>query len=127
MLRVRAILAPRLHVLDEIGYLPLNKEQADLFFQVVTKRYERGSVILQSLVRRLGEYVRRNRRPHQRHARPVAAPCRRHPDSGRQLRGALRAEGIDKVFSRREERRARSDKRRPERRGAYGSPGSGMR
>lgn len=44
----RAILGPRLLVLDEIGYLPLKKEQADLFFQVVAKRYEQGSVILTS-------------------------------------------------------------------------------
>ncbi len=44
----RAILGPRLLVIDEIGYLPLRKEQADLFFQVVAKRYEQGSVILTS-------------------------------------------------------------------------------
>lgn len=44
----RAILGPRLLILDEIGYLPLGKEQADLFFQVVAKRYEQGSVILTS-------------------------------------------------------------------------------
>lgn len=44
----RAILGPRLLVLDEIGYLPLKKDQADLFFQVVAKRYEQGSVILTS-------------------------------------------------------------------------------
>jgi DNA replication protein DnaC len=44
----RAILGPRLLILDEIGYLPLKKEQADLFFQVVAKRYEHGSVILTS-------------------------------------------------------------------------------
>ncbi len=44
----RAILGPRLLIVDEIGYLPLKKEQADLFFQVVAKRYEQGSVILTS-------------------------------------------------------------------------------
>jgi len=44
----RAILGPRLLVLDEIGYLPLRKEQADLFFQVVAKRYEQGAMILTS-------------------------------------------------------------------------------
>lgn len=44
----RAILGPRLLILDEIGYLPLKKEQADLFFQVVAKRYEQGSVIVTS-------------------------------------------------------------------------------
>lgn len=44
----RAILGPRLLILDEIGYLPLKKDQADLFFQVVAKRYEQGSVVLTS-------------------------------------------------------------------------------
>jgi len=44
----RGILGPSLLVLDEIGYLPLKKEQADLFFQVIAKRYEQGSVILTS-------------------------------------------------------------------------------
>jgi len=44
----RAILGPSLLVLDEIGYLPLKKDQSDLFFQVVAKRYEQGSVILTS-------------------------------------------------------------------------------
>lgn len=44
----RAILGPRLLILDEIGYLPLKKEQSDLFFQVIAKRYEQGSVILTS-------------------------------------------------------------------------------
>ena len=44
----RAILGPSLLILDEIGYLPLKKDQSDLFFQVVAKRYEQGSVILTS-------------------------------------------------------------------------------
>jgi DNA replication protein DnaC len=44
----RAILGPRLLILDEIGYLPLKKDQSDLFFQVVAKRYEQGSVVLTS-------------------------------------------------------------------------------
>ena len=44
----RAILGPSLLILDEIGYLPLKKDQSDLFFQVIAKRYEQGSVILTS-------------------------------------------------------------------------------
>ncbi|TVQ47666.1 MAG: AAA family ATPase [Gammaproteobacteria bacterium] len=44
----RAILGPRLLILDEIGYLPLHKQQADMFFQVIAKCYEQGSVILTS-------------------------------------------------------------------------------
>lgn len=44
----RAILGPSLLILDEVGYLPLKKDQADLFFHVIAKRYEQGSVILTS-------------------------------------------------------------------------------
>lgn len=44
----RAILGPRLLVIDEIGYLPFGREEANLFFNVVAKRYERGSMILTS-------------------------------------------------------------------------------
>ena len=35
-------------VIDEIGYLPLDDVGATLFFQLVTARYERGSIILTS-------------------------------------------------------------------------------
>ena len=44
----RAILGPRLLVVDEMGYLPFGREEATLFFNVVAKRYERGSMILTS-------------------------------------------------------------------------------
>ncbi|MFH5052071.1 ATP-binding protein, partial [Citrobacter freundii complex sp. 2024EL-00224] len=44
----RAILGPRLLVIDEIGYLPFGREEANLFFQVVAKRYEKGAMILTS-------------------------------------------------------------------------------
>ena len=38
----------RLLIIDEIGYLPLTRDQANLFFQVIAKRYEKGSVVLTS-------------------------------------------------------------------------------
>lgn len=38
----------RLLIIDEIGYLPLTRDQANLFFQVISKRYEKGSVIVTS-------------------------------------------------------------------------------
>lgn len=44
----RVVMGPRLLVIDEIGYLPFGREQANLFFNVIAKRYERGSVILTS-------------------------------------------------------------------------------
>lgn len=44
----RAVLAPRLLVIDEIGYLPFGRDEANLFFNVVSRRYERGSMVLTS-------------------------------------------------------------------------------
>jgi len=40
----------RLHLLiiDELGYMPITKEQANLLFQLISIRYEKGSVILTS-------------------------------------------------------------------------------
>jgi DNA replication protein DnaC len=38
----------KLLIVDEIGYLPMSCEQANLFFRVVARRYERGSMILTS-------------------------------------------------------------------------------
>lgn len=44
----RSVLAPKLLVIDEIGYLPFGREEANLFFSVIAKRYEQGSVIVTS-------------------------------------------------------------------------------
>lgn len=44
----RAVNLYRLLIIDEIGYLPLGREQANLFFQVAAKRYEKGAMILTS-------------------------------------------------------------------------------
>jgi DNA replication protein DnaC len=43
-----AIMSPRLLIIDEVGYLPMTREQAHQLFQIVAKRYEAGSVILTS-------------------------------------------------------------------------------
>ena len=39
---------PALLIIDEIGYLAMNRQQANLFFQVISARYEKGSIILTS-------------------------------------------------------------------------------
>lgn len=44
----RSVLGPKLLVIDEIGYLPFGREEANLFFNVIAKRYEQGSVIVTS-------------------------------------------------------------------------------
>lgn len=39
---------PKLLIIDELGYLPLEPDAAHLFFQLVSRRYERGSILLTS-------------------------------------------------------------------------------
>ena len=43
-----AVLGPRLLIIDELGYLPFGRDEANLFFQVVAKRYEKGAIIVTS-------------------------------------------------------------------------------
>jgi len=43
---LKAYVAPRLLVIDELGYLPMDKRGADLIFQVISARYERGATII---------------------------------------------------------------------------------
>lgn len=45
---MRVIRATKLLIIDEFGYLKLNEEQANLFFEVVNRRYEQGSIIITS-------------------------------------------------------------------------------
>ena len=45
---LRKYLQPRLLLIDELGYLPLDKHGADLLFQVISERYERGAIIITS-------------------------------------------------------------------------------
>jgi DNA replication protein DnaC len=44
----RSFMSPSVLIIDEVGYLPLQRNQANLFFQVIAKRYETGSIILTS-------------------------------------------------------------------------------
>lgn len=46
--RLRHYLKSRVLVVDEVGYLPLDAMGATIFFQLVSARYERGSIILTS-------------------------------------------------------------------------------
>lgn len=39
---------PKVLVLDEMGYLPMTREEASLFFRLINRRYERASTILTS-------------------------------------------------------------------------------
>jgi DNA replication protein DnaC len=46
--KLKLLTQPHLLILDEIGYIPIDRQGANLFFQLVSRRYERGSLILTS-------------------------------------------------------------------------------
>ena len=46
--RLAHLAKPALLVIDEVGYLPFERQAANLLFQLVNRRYERGSIILTS-------------------------------------------------------------------------------
>lgn len=45
---LKQLVYPKLLIIDEIGYLPLTREEASLFFRLIVRRYERASVIVTS-------------------------------------------------------------------------------
>lgn len=46
--KLRHFAKPKLLIIDELGYLPFEANAAHLFFQLVSRRYERGSVLITS-------------------------------------------------------------------------------
>lgn len=46
--KLRTYTGPSVLVIDELGYLPLDQASANWIFQVVSRRYEKGSVVLTS-------------------------------------------------------------------------------
>lgn len=46
--KLKVYTTPRLLIIDEIGYLPIDRGGANLFFQLISRRYERGPMILTS-------------------------------------------------------------------------------
>lgn len=45
-IELRKYLRPEILILDEVGYLPIDQHGADLLFQIISQRYERGSIVL---------------------------------------------------------------------------------
>jgi DNA replication protein DnaC len=43
---LKKYLHPSILILDEVGFLPIDQRGADLLFQVISQRYERGSIVL---------------------------------------------------------------------------------
>jgi len=46
--RLATLCRPKLLILDEMGYFPLDRPTAQFLFQLVSRRYQRGSIILTS-------------------------------------------------------------------------------
>jgi DNA replication protein DnaC len=46
--KLQTYLRPNVLVIDEVGYQPLERTEANLVFQVISKRYEKGSTLLTS-------------------------------------------------------------------------------
>ena len=69
---------PRLLIIDEIGYLPIDRQAATLFVQLISRRYERGPMILTSN-QSFGSWGRL-RRPGDRERGPRPDPASRDDD-----------------------------------------------
>lgn len=67
--RLRIFIRPKLLIIDEIGYLPFDSLAANLFFQVVSTRYERGSILLASNPILATAILDRLLHPHHQHTR----------------------------------------------------------
>jgi DNA replication protein DnaC len=46
--KLKLLVQPKLLIVDEIGYMPVDRLSANLFFQLVSRRYERGSILVTS-------------------------------------------------------------------------------
>ncbi len=46
--QLRGYLRTSILIIDEAGYLPLSRHDANLVFQIIARRYEKGSVIITS-------------------------------------------------------------------------------
>ena len=46
--QLQLLVYPKVLILDEMGYLPMNREEASLFFRLLCRRYERASIIVTS-------------------------------------------------------------------------------
>ena len=45
----KLLVSQDLLIIDELGFVPLSKTGAELLFEVISQRYERGSIIITSI------------------------------------------------------------------------------
>ena len=79
--KLRTYLRPQVLVLDGVGYLPLSRDEANLVFQTISKRYQKGSIVL-TCNRAFSEWgsVFGDESPGHRYLGPPRAPLRGHRD-----------------------------------------------
>jgi DNA replication protein DnaC len=46
--KLKQLAQPHVLIIDEIGYIPIDRQGANLFFQLISRRYERGALIVTS-------------------------------------------------------------------------------
>lgn len=46
--QLQLMVYPKVLILDELGYLPMTREEASIFFRLLTRRYERASLVITS-------------------------------------------------------------------------------
>ena len=67
--------AVKLLIIDELGFVPLSKTGAELLFEMISQRYQRGATLITSNLP-FDEWTNlRHRTPDWRAARPVDPPC----------------------------------------------------
>lgn len=54
--RLRVYLSPRLLLIDEMGYIPFEPMEAQVFFQLISKRYDRGSPVILTSNKSYGDW-----------------------------------------------------------------------
>jgi DNA replication protein DnaC len=76
---LKKYLRPAIVILDEVGYLPIDQKGADLLFQVISQRYERGSPVNhQQALQAMGLDLQQRQHHCLSGARPPLASCRDH-------------------------------------------------
>ena len=44
--KLKPLAQPQVLIIDEIGYIPIDRQGTNLFFQLISRRYERGVIIV---------------------------------------------------------------------------------
>jgi hypothetical protein len=83
---------PKLLIIDELGYLPFERRSAHLFFQLVARRYERGSLLITTTHDAVGHRPWR-RSPRCRDSRSPPVPQSHADDPRRKCSVEAKAQG----------------------------------